>query len=31
MMWPEVQGYRRPVYWYEWWHMIDVDPALAQA
>jgi ABC-type transport system substrate-binding protein len=31
MMWPEVQGYRRPVYWNEWWHMIDVDPALAQA
>ena len=28
MMWPVMVGYRRPVYWNEWWHMVDVDPAL---
>ncbi len=31
MMWPGVDGYRRPVYWNEWWHMVDVDPAVRQA
>ena len=29
MMTREVQGYRRPVYWLEWWHMVDVLPAAA--
>ena len=28
MMWPVMVGYRRPVYWNEWWHMVDVDAAL---
>jgi ABC-type transport system substrate-binding protein len=28
MMWPAMVGYRRPLYWNEWWHMVDVDPAL---
>jgi len=27
-MWhPWVTGYRRPVFWNEWWHMVDVDMA----
>jgi ABC-type transport system substrate-binding protein len=27
-MWhPWVIGYRRPVFWQEWWHMVDIDPA----
>jgi len=31
MMWPGVEGYRRPVYWNEWWHMVDLDPVVRQA
>ena len=27
MMHPMVVGYRRPLFWNEWWHMVDVDPA----
>ena len=27
MMYPWMSGYRRPPYWSEWWHMVDVDPA----
>lgn len=27
---PWVQGYRRPVFWQDWWHMVDVDPTLRQ-
>ncbi len=27
MMYPWMTGYRRPPYWSEWWHMVDVDPA----
>ena len=27
MMHPGVDGYRRPLFWNEWWHMVDVDPA----
>ena len=30
MLHPWVSGYRRPLFWQEWWHMIDVDPALRQ-
>ena len=26
MMHPEVQGWRRPLYWGEWWHFVDVEP-----
>jgi len=22
---PWVQGYRRPVFWYDWWSSIDID------
>ena len=25
---PWLLGYRRPLFWQEWWHMVDVDPAL---
>ena len=28
MMGPMVIGYRRPLFWSEWWHMVDADPAL---
>jgi len=27
---PWVLGYRRPVFWYRWWHYVDVDVAAAQ-
>ena len=27
MMHPKVVGYRRPLFWNEWWHMVDADPA----
>jgi ABC-type transport system substrate-binding protein len=30
MMWPGMEGYRRPVYWNEWWMHVDVDPAARQ-
>jgi ABC-type transport system substrate-binding protein len=31
-MWhPWVLGYRRPPFWQDWWHMVDVDPALQRA
>lgn len=23
---PWLQGYRRPVFWNDWWHMVDIDP-----
>lgn len=26
MMYSDVVGYRRPAYWQDWWHMIDVEP-----
>ena len=25
---PWVHGFRRPVFWNEWWHLVDVDPQL---
>ncbi|MCA0177080.1 MAG: ABC transporter substrate-binding protein [Proteobacteria bacterium] len=27
MLWPQVVGYRKPLFWQEWWHMVDVAPA----
>ena len=26
MMYGDVVGYRRPAYWLDWWHMVDVAP-----
>jgi ABC-type transport system substrate-binding protein len=27
-MWqPWITGYRRPLFWLEWWHMVDIEPA----
>jgi ABC-type transport system substrate-binding protein len=27
-MWhPWLIGYRRPLFWQEWWHMVDIDPS----
>ncbi|HZF80914.1 MAG TPA: ABC transporter substrate-binding protein [Rubrivivax sp.] len=28
MMYPGLEGYRRPVYWSEWWMHVDVDPGV---
>jgi ABC-type transport system substrate-binding protein len=31
-MWhPWVVGYRRPLFWEEWWHMVDIDPSKVPA
>jgi hypothetical protein len=27
LAWPWVIGYRRPLFWHDWWHMVDVDTA----
>jgi hypothetical protein len=24
---PWVTGFRRPLFWGDWWHMVDIDPA----
>jgi ABC-type transport system substrate-binding protein len=30
-MWhPWVSGFRRPVFWQEWWHMVDIDPRMRE-
>ncbi len=29
MMQPGLIGYRRPLFWGEWWHMVDFDPGQA--
>ena len=31
MMHPGLSGYRRPLFWNEWWHMIDVEPGASAA
>ena len=31
MLRPGVTGYRRPLFWNEWWHMVDVDPGPSPA
>jgi len=28
LWYPWVQGYRRSIFWNEWWHLVDIDPAL---
>jgi ABC-type transport system substrate-binding protein len=28
---PQVIGYRHPVFWQDWWHYVDIDPALRKA
>ena len=28
---PWFVGYRRPLFWNRWWHMVDIDPALRPA
>ena len=28
---PWVSGYRRAPFWYDWWHLVDVDPTLRAA
>ncbi|MFN5165550.1 MAG: ABC transporter substrate-binding protein [Pseudomonadota bacterium] len=31
LMHPGVVGYRRPLFWNEWWHMVDVEPGPGRA
>ncbi|MES2958833.1 MAG: ABC transporter substrate-binding protein [Pseudomonadota bacterium] len=31
MLYPWVLGYRRPLFWQEWWHMVDIDTRLKPA
>ena len=31
MLQPWVAGYRRPLFWLEWWHLVDIDPAKTPA
>ena len=28
MTWPQVVGYRRPVFWLDWWQYVDIDATL---
>lgn len=27
LLWPQLAGYRKPLFWQEWWHMVDIAPA----
>jgi ABC-type transport system substrate-binding protein len=27
MLQPWIAGYRRPLFWLDWWHLVDIDPA----
>ena len=29
LSWPALVGYRRPVFWQEWWHHVDIEAAAA--
>jgi len=29
MCYSKVVGYRRPIFWQEWWHYVDIEPAAA--
>ena len=31
MLQPWVIGFRRPTFWQEWWHMVDIDNSLRPA
>jgi hypothetical protein len=31
MLHPWVVGFRRPLFWQEWWHMVDIDTSLLPA
>ncbi|MCB1982121.1 MAG: bicyclomycin resistance protein, partial [Rhodoferax sp.] len=31
MWYPWLIGYRRPQFWSEWWHLVDVDVAMREA
>ena len=31
MLYPWVVGFRRPLFWQEWWHMVDIDESLRHA
>ena len=28
---PQLLGYRRTLFWQEWWHMVDIEPAAARS
>jgi ABC-type transport system substrate-binding protein len=31
MWYPWVSGFRRPLFWQEWWHMVDIDMDMKKA
>ena len=31
LMQPWLVGYRRPLFWNEWWHVVDIDNAKRRA
>ena len=31
LWYPWVTGYRRPLFWNEFWHLVDVDPVMRDA
>jgi hypothetical protein len=31
MSYPQLLGYRRPVFWNDWWQYVDLDDALRPA
>jgi hypothetical protein len=31
MAYSQLVGYRRPVFWQEWWHYVDIDNSLRVA
>jgi ABC-type transport system substrate-binding protein len=26
---PQLVGYRRPMFWQDWWHLVDIEPDAA--
>ena len=31
MTYPQVIGFRRTVFWQDWWHFVDIDDSLRPA
>ncbi|MEO7115146.1 MAG: ABC transporter substrate-binding protein [Caldimonas sp.] len=31
MAYPQLIGYRRPVFWQEWWHYVDIEPGASMS
>jgi hypothetical protein len=26
MAWPQLVGFRRPLFWQDWWEYVDIEP-----